>query len=96
MSIRVSSFTPILTVIFLTIPSLSFSSGSYVSLLSNPVMEFGGTDDVGRRVGMLYTILAVGAVSGPPISGAINAATGNFEAVGYYAGMHLHTIFRLF
>lgn len=63
-----------------------FASGSYVSLLSNPVMEFGDTGDVGRRVGMMMSILAIGAVGGPPISGAINTATGGFEAVGYYAG----------
>lgn len=62
------------------------SSGSYVSLLSNPMMEFGDTKDVGRRLGMFMTILSLGALAGPPISGAINTATGGFEAVGYYAG----------
>jgi len=32
------------------------------------------------------SILALGALAGPPISGAINAATGGFKVVGYYAG----------
>jgi len=32
------------------------------------------------------TIGAVGALAGPPISGAINGATRGFKAVGYYAG----------
>ncbi|KAF8889884.1 MFS general substrate transporter [Infundibulicybe gibba] len=63
-----------------------FCSGSYVSLLANPMMEMGDTDDVGRRVGMFMSITALGALGGPPISGAINHATGGFEAVGYYAG----------
>ncbi|KAF8647499.1 hypothetical protein AX16_006704 [Volvariella volvacea WC 439] len=63
-----------------------FSSGSYVSLISNPLMEMGKTEDVGRRLGMFMSILAMGALIGPPISGAINSATGGFEIVGYYAG----------
>ena len=65
----------------------SFGSGAYVSLCTLPVMAFGEMEDVGRRVGMSLTILASGALAGPPISGAINAATGDFKAVGYYAGM---------
>jgi MFS family permease len=63
-----------------------FSSGAYVSLLSNPIMDMGDTGDVGRRSGMFMSILALGALAGPPISGAISSATGNFKAVGYYAG----------
>ncbi|KAF9001750.1 MFS general substrate transporter [Cyathus striatus] len=63
-----------------------FCSGAYVSLLSNPMMDFGEIGDVGRRIGMYMSILAVGALAGPPISGQINTATGGFEAVGYYAG----------
>lgn len=57
-----------------------------MSLLSNPMMELGATGDVGRRLGMFMSIFSLGALSGPPISGAINAASGGFEAVGYYAG----------
>ncbi|TDL27329.1 MFS general substrate transporter [Rickenella mellea] len=62
------------------------SSGAYVSLIAAPMIAFGETDDVGRRTGMFLTVLAVGALSGPPISGAINAATQNYKAVGVYAG----------
>ncbi|KAF8875255.1 MFS general substrate transporter [Mucidula mucida] len=51
-----------------------------------PVMEFGDTSDVGRRVGMTRSIMSLGALVGPPISGGINSKTGGFEAVGYYAG----------
>jgi MCP family monocarboxylic acid transporter-like MFS transporter 10 len=47
--------------------------------------------DVGRRIGMSMTILTFGVLAGLPISGAINSASGGFEAVGYYAGKaHLH------
>lgn len=63
-----------------------YSSGMYVSLLGNPLMNFGGEGDVGRRIGMFMSITAIGALAGPPISGAINSSTGGFEAVGLYAG----------
>lgn len=49
-------------------------------------MDLGVVDDVGRRVGMWLSIFSIGALAGPPISGAINTATGGFEAVGYFAG----------
>ncbi|KAG6872973.1 hypothetical protein C0995_004512 [Termitomyces sp. Mi166 len=65
---------------------LTFSSGAYVSLLANPIMSLGVTDDLGRRIGMFMSIFALGALAGPPISGAINTASGGFEVVGYYAG----------
>jgi len=63
-----------------------FSSGAYVGLILAPIMHLGGTGDVGRRVGLTTTCLAFGALAGPPISGAINDATGGFMFVGIYAG----------
>jgi MCP family monocarboxylic acid transporter-like MFS transporter 10 len=48
----------------------------------------GEIEDVGRRIGMSMTILAFGALAGPPISGAIISARG-FEAAGYYAGTYI-------
>ena len=63
-----------------------FASGSYISLLANPMMDLGDTHDVGRRLGMFLSIMSFGALAGPPISGAINTATGGFTAVGVYAG----------
>lgn len=62
------------------------SSGVFVSMLAAPLITMGNTHDVGVRLGMFFTILALGALAGPPISGAINQATGGFKAVGYYAG----------
>ena len=44
-------------------------------------------NDIGTRVGMFMTVMAMGALFGPPISGAIATTTeGNFKLVGYYAG----------
>ncbi|KAJ7671825.1 major facilitator superfamily domain-containing protein [Mycena rosella] len=61
-------------------------SGTYVSTFPLPLFALGDISDIGRRTGMSLTISAFGALVGPPISGAINRATGGFEAVGYYAG----------
>ena len=61
-------------------------SGVYVSLLTVPIMAMGDAHNVGIMIGVSMTILAMGAIAGPPISGAINDATGGFKSVGYYAG----------
>ena len=45
-------------------------------------------EDVGVRIGMCFTVMALSAVAGPPISGAINAATGGFKFTGIYAGSY--------
>ena len=66
--------------------SYRFCSGVYVSQLANPILGMGEPWDVGRRTGMFTSISAFGALTGPPISGAIRSATGDFKAVGYYAG----------
>ncbi|KAL0576987.1 hypothetical protein V5O48_004997 [Marasmius crinis-equi] len=63
-----------------------FMCGTYVSSFMIPLFEMGEIQDIGRRSGMVMTIGAIGALTGPPISGAINNATGGFEKVGYYAG----------
>lgn len=49
----------------------------------------GDIGDLGRRQGMLFSLLAVGAILGPPISGIINSATHGYVAMGFYAGMRL-------
>ncbi|KAF8182231.1 MFS general substrate transporter [Mycena galopus ATCC 62051] len=63
-----------------------FSSGIFVGLQAVPLIHMGDMSDVGRRTGTLFSILAISALAGPPISGAIASATGNYKAVGYYAG----------
>ncbi|CAE6424708.1 unnamed protein product [Rhizoctonia solani] len=62
--------------------SLGFFTGTW----QMPPATMGSVDDVGRRIGMLMSIITIGAVAGPPSSGAIRDATGSFEYVGYYAG----------
>ena len=64
-----------------------FCSGAYVSLLPVPVVTMGELHDAGRRTGIAMSAIALGAIAGPPISGAIFQVTGGFKAVGYYAGM---------
>ena len=64
-----------------------FCSGAYVSLFIIPTVAMGDTDDAGRRTGIVMTVTALGAIAGPPISGAIAQATDGFKAVGYYAGI---------
>ncbi|KAH7341378.1 MFS general substrate transporter [Rhizoctonia solani] len=62
--------------------SLGFFTGTW----QMPPTTMGSVDDVGRRIGMLMSIITIGALAGPPSSGAIRDATGSFEYVGYYAG----------
>ncbi|KAF8146847.1 major facilitator superfamily domain-containing protein [Mycena galopus ATCC 62051] len=63
-----------------------FSSGAYISSFSLPIYRLGDIADVGRRSGMAMTLTAIGAMAGPPISGAISTTAGGYRAVGYYAG----------
>src|SRR6266852_3024596 len=62
------------------------SIGAFASLIGAPMMALGDSADVGRRTGMYLTILSFGSLMGPPISGAINRATGGYSVVGIYAG----------
>ncbi|KAI0628578.1 MFS general substrate transporter [Trametes polyzona] len=61
-------------------------SGVFVAIMAAPVVPMGKVTEVGMRVGMTFTIMSLGALAGPPISGAILDNTGSFENVGYYAG----------
>ncbi|KAF9448297.1 MFS general substrate transporter [Macrolepiota fuliginosa MF-IS2] len=63
-----------------------FTSSAYVSAFNIPLYNMGVIEDIGRRMGTIMVFAALGAVAGPPISGAINAATGSTKAVSYYAG----------
>ena len=63
-----------------------FCAGAYTSLRSLPVVVMGDMHDAGRRTGTATTVVALGIIAGPPISGTIAQATDGFKAVGYYAG----------
>jgi MFS transporter, MCT family, solute carrier family 16 (monocarboxylic acid transporters), member 10 len=65
------------------------SVGPFVSLIGAPMIALGDSTDVGRRTGMYLTILSFGSLVGPPISGAINGATGGYSVVGIYAGQSI-------
>ncbi|KAG8958684.1 hypothetical protein FRC03_008912 [Tulasnella sp. 419] len=60
--------------------------GSFASLVPAPVASLGGTGDVGRRTGMLYTFCGIACLIGPPISGAIFSRYNGFLEVGIYGG----------
>jgi len=61
-------------------------SGAFVSLLTAPLLSLGKPNEVGERSGLMFTIIAFGAMCGPPISGAIRKASEGWELVGIYAG----------
>ncbi|KAH9852390.1 MFS general substrate transporter [Lenzites betulinus] len=62
------------------------SSGAFVAIFGAPLVNMGAIAEVGMRTGMAFSIMSLGALAGPPISGAIFDHTGSFENVGYYAG----------
>lgn len=61
--------------------------GAFAALISVPMIALGDSTDVGRRTGMYLTVLSLGSLAGPPISGAINRATGGYTVVGIYSGL---------
>lgn len=63
-----------------------FCSGAYVTLLPAPLVMMGDIRDAGRRTGLAGSAIALGAVAGPPISGAIIQSPGGYKSVGGYAG----------
>jgi len=77
-----TSFGPLIVIALI----YGCSSGAFVSLIASPIAQMGDTHDLGRRVGMDMTIMAIGALTGPPIAGAIRDASGGFHDVGLYAG----------
>ncbi|KAK2467593.1 hypothetical protein APHAL10511_000448 [Amanita phalloides] len=64
-----------------------FCSGVYIALFLNPLIMMGDMNDVGRRIGMFMSIVALGALAGPPISGALNKASGGDDGSGEMAGI---------
>ncbi|KZV87618.1 MFS general substrate transporter [Exidia glandulosa HHB12029] len=60
-------------------------SGPFVGLFPAPVAQMGPAQDTGLRTGLQMTIMALGALAGPPISGAIVGASGDFKDTGIFA-----------
>ncbi|KAJ6512372.1 MFS general substrate transporter [Mycena vulgaris] len=64
-----------------------FASGPFLSLFAATTSQLGDPQDFGRRLGLQITVMALGALGGPPISGAIQGLHGSsFHEVGVYAG----------
>ncbi|KAJ7444468.1 hypothetical protein FB451DRAFT_1355250 [Mycena latifolia] len=80
-----NSSSPLIN-LFLKPSKHSVVSGTYVSIFPFPLFSMGEIGDVGRRTGIVFAIADAGALAGPPISGAINSATGGFTAMGWCAG----------
>ncbi|KAF9063834.1 MFS general substrate transporter [Rhodocollybia butyracea] len=82
-------FTKSIGALITVVVIYGFSSGSYGSLVSIPVIATGEPSDtnrdLGRRIGLLMTFIASGGLLGPPISGLVLNARGN-KAMGIYAG----------
>ena len=55
----------------------------------------GPTESIGRRTGMYFTVMALGALAGPPISGIIVDTPGSYRAVGAYAGQFTAYLFYM-
>lgn len=58
--------------------------GSYVALLAPASAALGGVEDIGRRFGMVNTLMSFGAFLSAPVSGAILESK-SFHEVSYYA-----------
>ncbi|KIY52454.1 MFS general substrate transporter [Fistulina hepatica ATCC 64428] len=62
------------------------ASGAFITLFAAPVTRMGPAHDTGRRLGMQMTVMAFGALGGPPASGAIHDLHDSFKPVGFFAG----------
>lgn len=56
-------------------------------MITAPIINMGKSiEDVGVKTGVTLSLITIGAVTGTPISGRIQAHSGGFHHVGYYAG----------
>ncbi|KAJ7839780.1 MFS general substrate transporter [Mycena leptocephala] len=63
-----------------------FVTGAFPALSFVPVAAMGGTEDLGRRMGMVNTVVAIGGLCGPPLGGLLVSTSLGYKAVGYFAG----------
>ncbi|KZT35856.1 MFS general substrate transporter [Sistotremastrum suecicum HHB10207 ss-3] len=62
------------------------SLGGFISLFPVPAAQMGPLEDVGRRTGLLLTILAIGSLIGPPVAGAAKGNRPDYHIASLYAG----------
>ncbi|KAI0684837.1 MFS general substrate transporter [Cytidiella melzeri] len=72
------------------------AGGGFLALFAAPIVHMGELHDNGSRLGNFLTCMSLGALAGPPISGAIEGATGSFVLVGVWAGTAILVSFVLF
>ncbi|KAJ7848397.1 MFS general substrate transporter [Mycena leptocephala] len=63
-----------------------FVTGAFPALSFVPVAAMGGTEDLGRRMGIVNTVVAIGGLCGPPLGGLLVSTSLGYKAVGYFAG----------
>ncbi|KAJ7167220.1 major facilitator superfamily domain-containing protein [Mycena crocata] len=75
----VASFT-VISVIY------GLAAGAFSALGLVPVAAMGGTEDLGRRMGTINTVLGLGGLVGPPLGGLLTSTRLGYKAVGFFAG----------
>ncbi|KAJ7078801.1 major facilitator superfamily domain-containing protein, partial [Mycena epipterygia] len=60
-------------------------SGAFSALGQVPVAAMGGTEDLGRRMGTVNTVLGLGGLCGPPLGGLLTSTSLGYKAVGYFS-----------
>jgi predicted MFS family arabinose efflux permease len=67
-------------------PVDSISVGAFGALDLVPVAAMGGTEDVGRGMGIINTVRGLATLCGPPLGGLLVSTNLGYKAVGYFAG----------
>jgi hypothetical protein len=68
------------------VPHGRLTSGAFNALGPVPVAAMGGTQDLGRRIGTVNTVLGFGSLCGPPLGGLLTSTSLGYKGVGYFAG----------
>ncbi|KAJ7123528.1 MFS general substrate transporter [Mycena epipterygia] len=75
----VASFT-IIAIVY------GFSIGGFSALDFVVIGAMSGTEDLGRRIGIITTLLGIGTLCGPPLGGLFNNLHLGYQPVGYFGG----------
>ncbi|KAF7354392.1 MFS general substrate transporter [Mycena venus] len=60
--------------------------GAFGALGLVPIAAMGGTEDLGRRMGIMNTVLGIGTLCGAPLAGLLTGTSLGFKGVGYFSG----------
>ncbi|KAJ6529085.1 hypothetical protein DFH09DRAFT_816898, partial [Mycena vulgaris] len=64
-----------------------FSLGAFSAIAYAAIAAMGETEDLGRRIGTMNTVLGIGVLCGPPLAELLNKTHLGYKAVGYFGGM---------